>query len=85
MPCTFCHWLHSVTILTGFIATLTQIPELLLYAYPSTMMTMSLDLVTVDLALIDAGSGKRREEKRTIVFLKGYIENRAIEHYVQVG
>ncbi len=46
----FCLRLQPVTILTGFIAALTRLRELLLYAYPCTTMTMSSDLETVDVS-----------------------------------
>ncbi len=42
----------AATILIEFIAALTRFPELLLYAYPWTMMTTSSDLETVDVSRI---------------------------------
>ncbi len=48
----YCRRLKPATILTGFIVALTGFPEQLLYAYSSTMMTTSSDLVTVDVSWI---------------------------------
>ncbi len=44
----FCRRLQPSTILTGFIAALTWLLELLLYAYPCTTITTSSDLEIVD-------------------------------------
>ncbi len=46
----FCRQLQPATILTRFIAALTRLRELLLYAYPCTTMTTSSDLETVDVS-----------------------------------
>ncbi len=48
----FCRRLQPATILTRFIAALTRLRELFLYAYPCTMMTTSSDLETVDVSWI---------------------------------
>ncbi len=52
LPFVFCRRLQSATILTRFIAALTRLCELLLYAYPCNTMPTSLDLETVDISWI---------------------------------